>query len=259
MGMGNYKTEVGMKHARLVQLLALLNHIIAIAGCYYFPEYIVYGLFAWAFVNIFGTNIAIHRFMAHRSFKTTPIKAKILKYLTIIPAFCSPLSWTAMHRYHHMYSGSKQDNESPERIGYIRAWLTLYDPITVPKEMVKDILKDKDYMFITKHYWTLLLSYIAILYAIDPLLGIFAFSFPAACVYQAAGAFGVIPHMKQFGYIVVKPNKDCTAVNSPLTSLISCGEGWHNYHHTIAKDYRHGHKWWELDPPAWFIERIFLK
>jgi stearoyl-CoA desaturase (delta-9 desaturase) len=158
-----------------------------------------------------------------------------------------------------MYSGSKQDNESPERIGYIRAWLTLYDPITVPKEMVKDILKDKDYMFITKHYWTLLLSYIAILYAIDPLLGIFAFSFPAACVYQAAGAFGVIPHMKQFGYIVVKPNKDCTAVNSPLTSLISWGEGWHNYHHTIAKDYRHGHKWWELDPPAWFIERIFLK
>ena len=171
-----------MKHARLIQLLALTNHIVAIAGCYYFPEYIVYGLFAWAFVNIFGTNIAIHRFMAHRSFETTPVKAKILKYLTIIPAFGSPLSWTAMHRYHHMYSGSKQDNESPENIGYVRAWLTLYDPITVPKDMVKDILKDKDYMFITKHYWTLLLSYIGILYAIDPLLGIFAFSFPAACV-----------------------------------------------------------------------------
>ena len=49
------------------------------------------------------------------------VEEKILKYLTIIPAFGSPLSWTAMHRYHHMYSGSKQDNESPERIGYIRA------------------------------------------------------------------------------------------------------------------------------------------
>jgi stearoyl-CoA desaturase (delta-9 desaturase) len=42
-----------------------------------------------------------------------------------------------------------------------------------------------------------------------------------------------------------------------LTSLISWGEGWHNYHHTKSKDYRHGHKWWELDPPAFFIERIF--
>ena len=248
-----------MKHARYIQILALVNHLIAITTCIYYPEYIVYGLVAWAFVNIFGTNIAIHRFMAHRSFETTPIKEKILKYLTIIPPFGSPLSWTAMHRYHHMYSGSKLDNESPERIGYIRAWLTLYDPITVPKNMVKDILKDEDYMFITKHYWKLLFSYIGILYAIDPLLGVFAFSFPAACVYQAAGAFGVIPHMKQFGYIVVKPRKDCTAVNSPLTSLISWGEGWHNYHHTISKDYRHGHKWWEIDPPAWFIEHLFLK
>jgi len=248
-----------MNHAIKVQLLALTNILISVWACIYYPQYIIYGLIAWGFVNIFSTNIAIHRFMSHRSFTTTPIKAKILKYLTVISAFGSPLSWTAMHRYHHMYSGSKQDNESPENIGYVRAWLTLYDPITVPKEMVKDILKDKDYMFITKHYWTLLLSYVGILYAIDPLLGIFAFSFPAACVYQAAGAFGVIPHMKQFGYIVVKPNKDCTAVNSPLTSLISWGEGWHNYHHTIADDYRHGHKWWELDPPAWFIERIFLK
>ena len=248
-----------MKHARYVQILALLNHVIAIAGCFYYPEYIVYGLVAWAFVNIFGTNIAIHRFMAHRSFTTTPVREKILKYLTIIPAFGSPLSWTAMHRYHHMYSGSEQDNESPERIGYIRALLTLYDPIKVPKSMVNDILRDKDYMFITKHYWKLLFTYISILYAIDPLLGIFAFSFPAACVYQAAGAFGVIPHMKQFGYIVVTPIKDCTAVNSPLTSLISWGEGWHNYHHTISNDYRHGHKWWEIDPPAWFIEHLFIK
>ncbi len=52
-----------MKHARLIQLLALLNTIIAILGCVYFPDYIIYGLIAWAFVNIFGTNIAIHRFI----------------------------------------------------------------------------------------------------------------------------------------------------------------------------------------------------
>ena len=50
--------------------------------------------------------------------------------------------------------------------------------------MVKDILKDKDYMFITRHYWKLLFTYIGVLYVIDPMLGIFAFSFPA-CVYFA--------------------------------------------------------------------------
>lgn len=75
---------------------------------------------------------------------------------------------------------------------------------------------------------------------------------------DAAGAFGVIPHSKKFGYLVIEPNKGDTSVNSPLASLLSWGEGWHNYHHTIVKDYRHGYKWWEIDPPAWFIEKLFL-
>ena len=145
---------LGMKHARYIQLLALTNVLISIWACITYPEYIIYGLIAWGFINVFSTNIAIHRYMCHRAFETTPIKAKILKYLTIVSAFGSPLSWTAQHRYHHKYSGHPiDDNQSPARIGYLRAWLTLYDPITVPKIMVKDILKDKDYMFITRNYW----------------------------------------------------------------------------------------------------------
>ena len=144
--------------------------------------------------------------------KLLPIKAKILKYLTIVSAFGSPLSWTAQHRYHHKYSGHPiDDNQSPARIGYLRAWLTLYDPITVPKIMVKDILKDKDYMFITRNYWALLFTYVFILYTINPMLGLFLFSFPCACIYIVAGAFGVIPHSKHFGYKVVKSRPHCTA------------------------------------------------
>ena len=36
-----------MKEARKIQLLALLNTIIAITGSIMFPEYIIYGLIAW--------------------------------------------------------------------------------------------------------------------------------------------------------------------------------------------------------------------
>ena len=69
--------------------------------------------------------------------------------------------------------------------------------------MVKDILKDKDYMFITRHYWKLLFTYIGVLYAIDPMLGIFAFSF--LCVYFAAVC--VIPHSKHFGILLLHLEK----------------------------------------------------
>ena len=72
------------------------------------------------------------------------------------------------------------------------------------------------------------------------------------CIFASAKLY---THSKHFGYLVITPRKDCTAVNSPLTSLIA-NEGWHNYHHTISKDYRHGHKWGTR--PVWFIEKLFL-
>ena len=248
-----------MKEARRIQLLALLNTIIAIVGSLIYPQYILYGILAWAVVMIFSVNIAMHRFISHGSFKTGFKRTKFLKYVSIISGFGSPLSWSAMHRYHHKYSGGPKDNESPENIGYIRAWLTLYDPIKIPPKMVRDIIKDEDYAFIHRHYWKILSSYILVLYLINPLVGIFMFSFPAACCYQAAGAFAVIPHSKKFGgYLVVEQRNHDTSYNSVLASLLSWGEGWHNYHHSISKDYRQGYKWWEIDPPAWFIEKLFL-
>ena len=66
-----------MNHAIKVQLLALINIVISIWACFTYPEYIIYGVIGWAFVNIFSTNIAIHRFMSHRAFRTTPIKENI--------------------------------------------------------------------------------------------------------------------------------------------------------------------------------------
>ena len=36
-------------------------------------------------------------------------------------------------------------------------------------------------------------------------------------------------------------------------SLLTYGEGYHNYHHTFANDYRNGTKWYHFDPTKWFI------
>jgi stearoyl-CoA desaturase (delta-9 desaturase) len=251
-----------MSHAQKIHWIAVFNHLIAIAGLVYV---ILYQQWQWLavsgtaaiFVTIVCVNIGLHRYISHASFKTGPLRAKFLTYATVIAAFGSPLSWTAMHRYHHAKSGSALDNQSPKNIGYVRAWLTLYDPITVPPAMVKDIIRNHDCMFVHRHYFTLLAAYVLILFVIDPLLPVFAFCIPAAICYQAAGAFAVIPHDARFGYKVLPSREHDDSVNSPFASLLSLGEGWHNYHHTRPSDHRHGHKWWEIDPPAWIIERFF--
>lgn len=251
-----------MTYPNKIRTIALFNHIISLYGIYYIIysyqyHWLLIGIISWTFVMIFSCNISLHRFISHNSFKTTKTKEKFLKYISIISGFGSPLSYCSMHRYHHLKSGSKDDNQSPKNIGYLRAWLTIYDNIKIPPSLIRDIIKDKDYLFIHKNYFKILLIYVSLLYLIDPLIGIFIFSFPAMLCYQAAGAFAVIPHSKKFGYTVVKNKNEDDSVNSPLASFLSLGEGWHNYHHTFPSDYRHGHHIFEFDPPAFIIEKIF--
>ena len=254
--------EITMDHAKKIQLLALVNHIVAVGGLWYaFSNsawiWIGTALAACVFVAIVSVNIGLHRYVSHRSFETGPKRKKFLLYSSVVAAFGSPVSWAAMHRYHHAKSGSPGDNQSPKNIGYLRAWLTLYDHINVPTTMLRDVLRDTDCKRIHQHYFKLLFGYVLLLLLINPWLVVFVFSIPAAFCYQAAGAFAVIPHSSKFGYKVLPSAGNDDSVNSPLASLLSLGEGWHNYHHTRPGDYRHGHSWWELDPPAWVIERFF--
>lgn len=251
-----------LTHARKIQLLALVNHVIAIAGIWYAISTSNYYLLltaavATVFITIVSVNIALHRFISHNSFKTGYWRSKFLIYISIISAFGSPVSWAAMHRYHHAKSGSVDDNQSPKNIGYLRAWFTLYSSVTIPTTMIRDVIKNSDYMLIHRHYFKLLAGYLVILYLINPVLPVFLFCLPAALCYQAAGAFAVIPHTSRFGYKVLPSLRDDDAVNSPLASVLSLGEGWHNYHHSRPGDHRQGHGKWELDPPAWVIEKFF--
>jgi stearoyl-CoA desaturase (delta-9 desaturase) len=45
-----------------------------------------------------------------------------------------------------------------------------------------------------------------------------------------------------------------TARDNSFIALFTYGEGYHNYHHTFAWDYRNGVKWYHYDPTKWFIK-----
>jgi stearoyl-CoA desaturase (delta-9 desaturase) len=45
-----------------------------------------------------------------------------------------------------------------------------------------------------------------------------------------------------------------TSRDSPILSLFTFGEGYHNFHHTFQADYRNGHKWYHWDPSKWLIK-----
>ena len=46
--------------------------------------------------------------------------------------------------------------------------------------------------------------------------------------------------------------------NSWWVSLITFGEGFHNYHHAYPSDYRNGPRWYDFDPSKWLIYVFYL-
>jgi len=48
-------------------------------------------------------------------------------------------------------------------------------------------------------------------------------------------------------------SREQSAVNNAIVALLTFGEGYHNYHHVFASDYRNGVRWWQYDPTKWSI------
>jgi stearoyl-CoA desaturase (delta-9 desaturase) len=44
-----------------------------------------------------------------------------------------------------------------------------------------------------------------------------------------------------------------TARDNGVLALLTYGEGYHNFHHLYAGDYRNGVRWWQWDPAKWLI------
>jgi stearoyl-CoA desaturase (delta-9 desaturase) len=53
-------------------------------------------------------------------------------------------------------------------------------------------------------------------------------------------------------------SKKDSSRDSWLVSFVSFGEGYHNFHHTYARDYRNGPQWYNFDPSKWIIYTLSL-
>jgi stearoyl-CoA desaturase (delta-9 desaturase) len=47
-----------------------------------------------------------------------------------------------------------------------------------------------------------------------------------------------------------------TARDNPVLAFFTYGEGYHNFHHIFAHDYRNGVRWWQWDPTKWLIASL---
>ena len=209
------------------------------------------GLYA---VRMFGLTAGFHRYLAHRSFKTSRAGQFALALLGTFALQKGPLWWAAHHRAHHKYSDTPRDIHSVRQNGFFWAhvkWIMVGRFEPTDWERIKDLSTFPELRWLNTYY------------LVPPILG-------AVVLALTLGAWGVV-----WGFLVSttllwhgtfcvnslshvwgrkRYATEDDSRNNFFIALFTLGEGWHNNHHHYQRSERQGFFWWELD-----ISHLVLK
>lgn len=198
-----------------------------------------------------------HRYFSHRSYKTNPIIEHFLLFFGALAIQGSALRWSFDHRLHHAYVDTDKDPYSINRGFWYAHFLWFFDkPQDIDPKLAGDLLRNKRVMFQHKYYgtYTTLANFLVI-----GLVGFLCHNFFAAFLFAGLFRLFMLHHFTWFINSLAHTwgaktySKEHTAVDNYIISLVTFGEGYHNYHHTFCSDYRNGVRWFHFDPTKWMI------
>ncbi len=231
-------------------------------------DYVLFGVF-YA-IQMFGITIGFHRYVAHKSFKTSRFFEGVLMISGSMALEGPLLFWVSTHRRHHRYADEQGDPHSPNLSGrsivgklkglwYAHIPWMFSDQESKTTVFAPDVLRDRRLYSYNRTYpiWGLvgLLVPAVIGWAVGGSLAaalsgfIFGGLARVFVANQAAWCVGSVSHM-----IGSRPfaNRDDSANNWPV-AFFTFGEGLQNNHHAFPGAYRHGMRWWEPDVSGWVI------
>ena len=233
-----------------------------------------YTLFAVFYViQMFGVSIGFHRYLAHKSFKTSRFFEGVLMITGSMALEGPVLFWVATHRRHHRFSDEAGDPHSPNLSGaglrgklkglwYAHIPWMFSDEESRTTVFAPDVVRDRRLYYYNRTYpiWALasLLLPAVLGFAIGGTLAaafsgfIFGGLARVFLANQAAWCVGSISHMVGSRPFVTK---DDSANNWPV-AIFTFGEGLQNNHHAFPGAYRHAMRWWEPDLSGWVIAAL---
>ncbi len=208
-------------------------------------------------VTPLSITVGYHRLFAHATYKTNAVIRFLLLFFGAAAIEQSALEWSSQHQDHHRYVDTDRDPYSIKKgffyahIGWMLFWKheTDYDNV---KNLGKDALirHQHRYYFV----WVVLAGFVTPLFVgalTGHLLGAFLLSvcLRLTVVYHLTFFINSICHM--FG--ISTYDIYATAKDNWFIAFLTFGEGYHNFHHRFAGDYRNGVRWYQWDPSKWII------
>ena len=242
----------------LISIGALIG--VPLYGFFYGYSWMDWTMFGILYVMTgLGITVGYHRLMAHRSFDCPNwVKTGFL----IAGGWAlenSAFKWAADHIRHHAYTDQEHDPYNAQRGFWYShcGWLFFTDG-HADEKYASRLRQDPVVMWQHRYYLPIVLSGLGLTFAVGFLyngwmggLGCFllagvgrtfAVLNSTFCINSICHLWGSQPH-----------GQADSSRDSWLVSLVTFGEGYHNYHHTYQSDYRNGPRWYNFDPSKWLI------
>ena len=218
----------------------------------------------WCVVLLYANGLAItggyHRLWSHRTYDAHWSLRFIYMILGAMALQNSVLVWASGHRDHHQYvDDNDRDPYSAGRglwFSHIGWMLRRYPSGETDFSNVRDLQKDPLVAFQHKYYYPLAIGLnvfvpLALGWLHGDLWGVFLLAGVLRLVLSHHFTFLINSAAHAFGR---QPYTDeNSARDNPWLAVLTYGEGYHNFHHQFAHDYRNGIRWWHWDPSKWII------
>jgi stearoyl-CoA desaturase (Delta-9 desaturase) len=226
-----------------------------------------YDLYEWVWFAALMTfcemsiTAGYHRLWSHGAYKAHPVLRFVFALGGAMALQNDCITWASDHRRHHLHADDNERDPYSANKGFWYShfgWMIRDYPATRDDlGNVKDLQKDPILVWQRKHYLALLLlmnvgvplllGYVhGDIWGSLLLLGFLRLVLSQHFTYLINSA----AHM--WGHRTYDPLQ--TARDNWFIALFTYGEGYHNYHHTFAFDYRNGIKWYHYDPTKWLIK-----
>jgi stearoyl-CoA desaturase (delta-9 desaturase) len=254
--------------------IVLLFSLVTLATVIGVPAYAYFFDYSWVDWTMFGLLYAVtamgitvgyHRLIAHRSFNcSTWVKGCLL----IAGGWAlenSALKWASAHIRHHARCDQDEDPYNAQRGFWYShvGWIFFKDPLSYDEKYTSRLRQDPVVLWQHRYYVPIVLSGLALPFVVGFLyngwiggLGCFLLAGVGRtffvlnstfCINSICHIWGTQPHT------TADSSRD-----SWVVSLLTFGEGYHNYHHAHQRDFRNGPRWYNFDPSKWLIYGLSL-
>jgi stearoyl-CoA desaturase (delta-9 desaturase) len=243
--------------------LVTLGALIGIPTYAYFYDYtwVDWALFAFLYVVTgLGITVGYHRLSAHRSFDCPNWVKGCLLIAGGWALENSVLKWAADHIRHHAQCDQEKDPYNAMRGFWYShcGWIFFKDP-HADEKYVSRLRQDPVVLWQHRYYVPIVLSGLALPFVVGYLythslvggLGCFLLAGLGRTFFVLNSTFCINSICHLWGR---QPHTTAdSSRDSWVVSLLTLGEGYHNYHHAHQRDYRNGPRWYNFDPSKWMI------